>query len=136
MTHPLFGPQTAGSGIEGKNLAVTYQAGRLAEQLLEVWQQKGVNIVEMCATKHDLEMAKVHVLTFFVGRTLLEMGIEPSPLNTPYYSELLDLVEVERHHSLELFYTIQRHNPFAAGMRRKFIAKLQELDDRILAQLA
>lgn len=127
MTHPLFGPQSLTNGVEGKNLAVTRQNGDLADQLLEIWRTKGVNLSNWTTVQHDREMAKVHVLTFFVGKTLLEMGIEPSPLNTPYYSELLDLVDLERHHSPELFDTIQRHNPFARRMREEFLATAYKL---------
>lgn len=135
MTHPLFGPQSVPNGVDGKNLknlVVTQQSGILAEQLLATWSQKGINLIQMSAEEHDREIAKVHALTFFVGRALLELGIEPSPLNTPYYSKLLDLVAVERHHSAELFITIQRHNPFAEDVRANFIAKLAELEGRII----
>lgn len=131
MTHPLFGPQSTVDGVEGKNIVITQQAGNLAETLLDSWRQKGINFKPLSAEGHDREIAKVHALTFFVGRALLEMGVEPSPLNTPYYSELLDLVEVEHHHSPELFYTIQRHNPFAREVREAFMAKLRELEARI-----
>lgn len=121
MTHPLFGPQSLTDGLSGKNLAITQQSGDLAEQLITEWQQKGIITVRISSEEHDREIAKVHALTFFVGRILLKMGIEPSFLNTPYYSELLDLVDVERHHSQELFDTIQRHNPFARETRERFL---------------
>ncbi len=134
MTHPLFGPQSTAKGIDGKNLnlVVTQQSGILAKQLLATWSQKGINLIQMSAEEHDREIAKVHALTFFVGRALLELGIEPSPLNTPYYSELLDLIATERHHSAELFFTIQRHNPFADDVRVNLISKLAELEERII----
>lgn len=121
MAHPLFGPQSIARGVNGKNMVCTEQTGVVSEELVQSWSNKGLNIARWKAWEHDLEMAKVHALTFFVGRTLFEMGITPSPLNTPYFSELLDLIEVERHHSPELFDTIQRHNPFARKMRQDFL---------------
>ena len=130
MTHPLFGPQSLAEPGTSKNLVVTHQRGDIAQKLIDDWTQKGIETTSMSPIKHDLEMAKVHALTFFIGRGLLKMGIEPSPLNTPYFSKLLALIDVERQHSDELFDTIQRHNPFAFAMRQKLLDTLQDLHEQ------
>ena len=85
----------------------------------------------MTCDEHDREMAWVHALTFFVGRGLLELDPPASPLSTHYYNELLDVVNVERTHSMELFYTIQRGNPYAEDMRKKLMASLANLESKI-----
>lgn len=131
MTHPLFGSQSIDDNSVDKHIVITQQSGNLTTELLDIWQSRGITTTVMTAEQHDREMAKVHALTFFIGRALLEMGVESSATNTPYFNELLDLIEVEKHHSLELFNTIQRHNPFAADMRQEFMNKLHGLDDRI-----
>lgn len=131
MTHPLFGPQSVDGSAEGKKIVVTKQHGSLADELQNVWRQKGIDIVQMSPNEHDQEMAVVHALTFFVGRALLEMDIKESFVNTNYFSKLLSLVELERHHSRELFDTIQCHNPFAAGMREEFLSTLKKLHDEV-----
>lgn len=136
MTHPLFGPMSVEQGITGKTMVVTEQTGDRAAALVASWEQKGSNVVRMTAEAHDREMAKVHALTFLVGRTLLTMGIEASDLHTKYFSELMDLVEVERHHSWELFKTIQRHNPFAREMREDFIRTVQQLHEQMCEEAA
>jgi len=98
--------------------------GKRAADLLEIWESRGIQVQTMSAEEHDQEMAKVHVLPFFIGRTLLNMGLNGSSLGTEYYGKLLALIDVERHHSPELFDTIQRHNPFAVSTRSGLIANL------------
>jgi len=131
MTHPLFGPQTLENGVAGKSLVVTESKGPRAEELTADWHERGINIVSMNAEEHDKEMAHLHALTFFVGRALVEMEIPELQLTTGYFSKLEALIDVERHHSRELFDTIQRHNPFAAAIRAKFIATLLRLDSEV-----
>jgi prephenate dehydrogenase len=85
----------------------------------------------MSPEEHDKEMAWVHGLTFFVGRALLNMNPPQSELSTHYYQKLIDLVEVEKHHSTELFLTIQRGNPYAEAIRREFIDKISKLKHNV-----
>lgn len=56
------------------------------------------------------------------------MNPPTSKLGTHYYSELLDVVNVERTHTIELFNTIQRGNPYAEEMRQRFLASLESLE--------
>jgi prephenate dehydrogenase len=124
MSHPLFGPQTTNGSIDGRNIVVTQVHGEKATDLLGLWNSKGANMLPMSPREHDMEMAKVHVLPFFIGRTLLDLGITESKLGTNYFDKLVALVDVERLHSQELYETIQRHNPFADSTRIEFIAEL------------
>ena len=133
MTHPLFGPQSLGADT-GKNVVVTKQSGVLADDLLEAWSDKGINRIDMTAEEHDREMAQVHVLPFIIGRGLLTMGITESSLGTNHFDKLLKLVDVEQHHSPELFRTIQRHNPFASDARTNLITTLCTLHTLIGAE--
>lgn len=82
----------------------------------------------MSADEHDRTMAQVHALTFFVAHSLREMNLPTPQFMTPSYRELLDLVELDKRHSSDLYNTIQNGNPYAAGMREAFIACAQEID--------
>jgi len=132
MTHPLFGPQTTNETIVGKTIVTTDARGPRTQELLNDWNIKGIKQVEMTAQDHDREMAKVHVLPFIIGRSLLEMGVTDSPLTTNYFGKLLALIDVERHHSPELFNTIQQHNPYALNMRAELIATMCVLHAQVI----
>ncbi len=134
-THPLFGPQTVSSvdDVAGKKLVwheISDEGG--FGPLRELFEQGlGIEIVEVSPEEHDREMAWVHGLTFFAGKALLSMNPPTSTLGTNYYQKLLDLVEVEKGHSDELFMTIQQGNPYTDDIRREFMNSLQKLEDHI-----
>jgi prephenate dehydrogenase len=132
-THPLFGPQTAKDGtVAGKNIVVCPPDFEGKDEIIEFFKNElELNVIQMSAEEHDKEMAWVHALTFFVGRGLMELNPPKSKLSTGYYQKLLDLVELESSHSIELFNTVQRGNPFATEIRSKFIKELQEIDEEL-----
>ena len=131
MTHPLFGPQSSVNGVADKEIVITKQSGELSRQLITFWQIIGLKTSQLSADKHDFEMARVHSLTSFVGRTLINMNIKDSSVPTDYFIKLLSLIDVEQRHSKKLFETIQRHNPYARDIRKKFIEVALSLDRSI-----
>lgn len=133
-THPLFGPQTVSdiSSLKGENIVICPFEDKYREKIIGFLEEKlGLNVIEMSAEDHDKEMAWVHGLTFFVGRGLMQLNPPESKLATRYYQKLLDLVELESAHSIELFNTIEKGNPYAAEIRRKFRNELESIDKEI-----
>lgn len=130
-THPLFGPQTASQSLDGHKVVIDPIRVDNVEEIEEFLRGLKLEVVRMTCDDHDHEMAWVHALTFFVGRGLLNMDPPKSHLSTNYYNEILDVVNVERTHSLELFQTIQRGNPYAEGMRQQFMDSLSKLEDEL-----
>jgi len=130
-THPLFGPVSAADSLLNHKVVIDPIRVNDLSKVEAFLKSLGLITIQMTCDEHDREMAWVHALTFFVGRGLLNMDPPASPLATHYYNELLDVVNVERTHSRELFNTIQQGNPYAAEMRQRFIASLQELQDQI-----
>lgn len=130
--HPLFGPETAPDSLAGQTVVLCPQPG-MAEAETEVkrfLELGGLKVVEMPAAQHDQLMAELQALTFFVARTLVEYGVESHEIMTPSYRRLLNLADLERHHSLDLFKTIQA-NPYAAAVRQKFIEQASKLNDEL-----
>lgn len=134
FTHPLFGPQTIQDGVIAGNKIVICPGedfkGRTEIMSFFKYQLK-LNVIKMSAEDHDREMAWVHALTFFVGRGLMELDPPKSSLSTGYYQKLLDLVELEASHSIELFNTVQRGNPFAEEVRKRLLDKLGKINQQI-----
>lgn len=128
-THPLFGPQTVeANSVRGKSIVVCSDLSKQPKIKYFLSEQLRLKIIEMSAEDHDKEMAWVHALTFFVGRGLMKLNPPKSQLTTGYYQKLLDLVELESTHSIELFNTVQSGNPFAGEIRAKLIEQLTVLD--------
>lgn len=133
-THPLFGPQSAANGTKGHKLVVTKDAETERSQELLKYCKKALelDVSRMTAEEHDRIMARVHALTFFIAKGLHEMGLEKEPFMTPSYQQLLNMVEFDKNHSVELFDTIENGNPFATEIRERFIQTMQEVDERIV----
>ena len=129
-THPLFGPQSAAyNDARGHTLIVTDSPGDLAHETEDFCsQQLGLQLVHMSADEHDKVMAQVHALTFFVAHGLREMNLPTPPFMTPSYKELIDLVELDKKHSPELYDTIQNGNPHAKQVRQTLMDTFQRLN--------
>lgn len=132
-THPLFGPESALNTLEGHTFIVCGDVSdpEACLQVADFARKLGLNVVDCTAEEHDREMSTVHSLTFFIAQALVDMGLGDVRLRTPSFQKLLELAELERSHSSDLFETIQAGNPFAGEVRRKFIAALDELDTQI-----
>lgn len=129
-THPLFGPQSVeeNGGVKGLAMAVCPNGRDPLPEIHELFKHKiGLKMLSMTAEDHDKDMAWVHGLTFFVGRTLLNMQPPKSVLTTQYYQKLLDLVELEKQHSEALFATIQQGNRYVSDIRQKFTRQTQKI---------
>ena len=128
-THPMFGPESAGVQVAGHTLVMCPEVSDSTHyQVIKSFaEQLGLNVQEMTAGEHDKSIAVVQGLTFFVARTLENMGIHDEPLHTPSFARLLHLAELEQHHSQELFETIQLGNDYTAVVRDTFLAEAQKI---------
>ena len=130
-THPLFGPQTATDSVSGHKIVIDPVRVTEPEKVIKFLEELGLEVIQLSADEHDREMAWVHALTFFVGRGVSLLNPPESKLGTNYYGELMDLVELDRSQSEDLFMTIERGNPYAVEMRQRFVRTLRELEIRI-----
>jgi prephenate dehydrogenase len=87
----------------------------------------GLKVIEKSTEEHDREMAYAQGLTFFVARALMKSNIHDVELRTPSFKKLLDLAELESHHSDDLFRTIQLGNTFTRKVRASFARQVAEL---------
>lgn len=132
-THPLFGPQSAANGTRDHKLVVTKDIeSEKSQELLQYC--KGaleLDVSHMTAEEHDRIMARVHALTFFIARSLHEMGLTNEQFMTPSYQQLLNMVAFDKNHSNELFDTIENGNPFATNVREEFIKQIEKVHHSI-----
>ena len=82
-----------------------------------LFQRMDLDVLEMSAEEHDEEAAYSQGVTHFVGRTLSAMGMKPTPIATQGYRSLMTIVEQTCNDPVQLFYDLQRFNPYAKEMR-------------------
>ncbi len=130
-THPLFGPQSAKTGIKGLKIAICpvrnagiKRVGRVQE-FLRTRLQLDAFISD--PQSHDRDMAVVQGLTHLIAKVLDEMEPLPRRQTTLSFDYLLNAMELVRGDSDELFRAIERENPYSAQVRKKFFALTEAL---------
>ena len=132
-THPIFGPQSVKKyGLKSSKIV-------LCNDNLSLKNYKKIkdflagdlklDILEKTAEKHDKEMALVQGITHFIGRALAVMDIKDLDSGTFSYRHLLELKELLKDDSWELFETIQNFNKYTVKERKKLIKILEKLNE-------
>ena len=119
-THPMFGPDSGARGLKGLPIVMCAISDREDERYRKVkdlFQDMELEVLEMSAEEHDEEAAYSQGVTHFVGRTLSAMGMKPTPIATQGYRSLMTIVEQTCNDPIQLFYDLQRYNPYAKEMR-------------------
>lgn len=133
-THPLFGPQSARKGINGLEIVVCPVRVRHLRPIVR-FLEKTLDLKVSVATpeEHDKALAAVQGLTHLIAKVL--SGLEPLPEahTTRSYDLLMQGVRLVQGDSDELFLSIERDNPFAVDVRRRFFAEIDALRSRLEA---
>lgn len=133
-THPLFGPDSAAAGLRGLRIVLCpLRRGheRTAERFL---RRKGLEVSRCTPEDHDRAMAETQAIVQWIGRALERLP-QPSPIATPGYAKLREILQFVRHDSWQLFADIQNSNPFAADARRRFLDALIETEAETMEDL-
>ena len=125
-THPMFGPDSGKSGVEG--LPLCFCPARVSESVSERWrtifQSMGLAVFERSPEEHDREAAYTQGVTHFVGRVLGNLGLVQSEISTLGYQKLLDIIEQTCNDPMQLFLDLQRFNPYTGEMHDRLTAAL------------
>ncbi len=133
-THPMFGPDSGRNGLEGLSL-VMCPISPIDDRYIAIktlFLDMGLKVLEMSEREHDEEAAYSQGVTHFVGRVLDEMKLQPTEIATQGYRSLMTIVEQTCNDPLQLFYDLQRYNPYAKEMR----LSLQVAIEKVLNRLA
>lgn len=129
-THPMFGPDSAAGGLAGLPF-VLCPADRTPPAFLDglsaYLQSRGLSVVTMTCDEHDRRAAYSLCLAQLLGRVLGRLDLEESPSDTRWFRRLLELRDVARNDSEELFRDMQTLNPYAAEMRHKVADNFDEI---------
>lgn len=131
-THPLFGPDSFKTNHHKKIMLANI---RDHYQHFEFWKtffaNQEVEAIEMSPEQHDQYMAKSQGITHLIGRALAEINAQSTPLNTAGYDQLQKIMHNTCNDSWELFYDLQRYNPYSKAENQKLVDALTKLCDAI-----
>ena len=120
-SHPLFGPQSATKGIEGLKIAVCPIQGR-GHVMLAAFLRKalGLTVIMTTPEDHDQEAAVVQGLTHLIAKVLLRMGPLPTRMTTKSFDLIFEAISMVQQDAPEVFEAIEKANPYAETVRRRF----------------
>ncbi len=128
-THPLFGPQSAAKGIQGLNIAVCPVRGqRHAKVAAFLRRALGLTVIMTTPEDHDREAAVVQGLTHLIAKVLLRMGPLPTRMTTKSFDLLSEAISMVQHDAPEVFEAIEKANPYAEAVRRRFFDLAERLN--------
>jgi prephenate dehydrogenase len=128
-THPMFGPDSARDGVAG--LPMILSPVRCPVEIVDRWSGLfaglGLNVQQMDPDEHDREAAFTQGLTHYLGRVLSELRLRPSPIASLGYRKLLEIIEQTCNDSWQLFFDLQRNNPYTRQMRLELTRSLEQV---------
>ncbi|MCJ2131812.1 prephenate dehydrogenase/arogenate dehydrogenase family protein [Methylobacterium sp. E-045] len=131
-THPLFGPQSARDGLKGLKIAVCPIRGRGGWRAAAFLRKRlGLDVILTDPETHDRAAASVQGLTHLIAKVFVEMEPLPTRMTTKSFDLLMQAVGMVRHDAPEVFDAIERANPYAADVRRRFFAHASRLETEL-----
>ena len=132
-THPMFGPDSAGSSNGWKNLPFVYDKIRITdynrlESFIHIFKNEGCKIVEMSCQEHDESTAKSQFITHLTGRVLGNLDLKDTSINTNGYTKLLDIIDNTCNDSIDLFLGIFKYNKKSKKWLKKFKESFEKIE--------
>lgn len=125
--HPLFGPQSARQGIQGLEVVICPVRSRRVRRVADYLASLGLRVTLDTPENHDRALAAVQGLTHMIAKVLGRMEPLPREHTTVSYDLVMQGAGLVQGDSEELFLAIERDNPFAADVRRRFLAEVETL---------
>ena len=132
-THPIFGPDSASDSLKNHKIFLSpIKINETQYQKIKTYlASKELVLIESTPEDHDEQIAISLALTHYIGRALSEFGAAPLNIDSEGYKRLLHILEVVENDTWQLFYDMQRYNPYAAKKRSDFIEAMQKIDKQI-----
>jgi prephenate dehydrogenase len=130
-THPLFGPDSAAKGIQGKKIVLCPVRIQDLSGVERFLNGLGLNVLVCSPEAHDRGMASTQAIVQYLGRAFLDMGLTRQDLATPGYDTLIGILEVVQHDARQLFCDLQTFNRFAKEMREKLVESLLKVNQNL-----
>jgi prephenate dehydrogenase len=132
-THPMFGPDSAKSGLRGKQVVIcslNISKANLSK-IKKIFEAMELSVIEVSPEKHDRESAFSLAMVHFLGRGLDQLELDKIQIKTKGFERLLELKGNVTHDSWQLFEDMQKFNPYAKEARKALTKALSRLDKQI-----
>jgi len=136
-THPMFGPDSAKNGLEGLQMVICplRQTAKALREVRVAFSRLKLKIIQITPQDHDKQAAKNLALVHFIGRALKMIGVQKQKITTLGYERLLGINETVNNDTWQLFFDMQKYNPYAGKVRSDFLKGLLAFEKKIKTSL-
>lgn len=125
--HPLFGPQSAREGVRGLEIVICPVRSRRVRRVIDFLSALGLRVTLDSPENHDRALAAVQGLTHLIAKVLTRLEPLPREHTTVSYDLVMKGASLVQGDSEDLFLAIERDNPYAADVRRRFLQEVTAL---------
>ncbi len=133
-THPLFGPQSAQTGIRNRKIALCPLRGKRTRLVINFLRSLGLEVMLTTPEDHDRDAAMVQGLTHLIAKVLNDFGPLPTRLTTKSFDLLRDAIGMVKDDPPTVLHAIEVANPFSAEVRDAFFEKADALRTQFQAK--
>ncbi len=130
-THPLFGPESGAKEITGLKIALVNVRSNKTNKVKKFCENLGLKVFITTPEEHDKQMAQSQALTHFIGNVAKKMNLTRVELSTKTYDDLMNIIDIIKNDTQELFEDMQKINPQAKQIRKQFIEESKKLDEEL-----
>jgi prephenate dehydrogenase len=133
-THPMFGPDSAKTGLRGKQIVTCPMtiSPKNQNKVYEIFNYHKLKIIETSPKEHDKQSAYSLAMVHFLGRALDKIKLlDKIEISSLGFERLMSIRETVSNDSLDLFKNMQEFNPYAKEMRKKLLKNLIEIDKKL-----
>lgn len=133
-THPLFGPDSVlRFGLAGQKIVLCpLRTNKVQLKKFESLLKKmKLKIIKTTPERHDEEMAKSQALVHFIGRGLEGLNLKDQLIATPDYQALLRMNAMVQNDTWQLFFDMQKLNPYSEKLRLNFLESINFLQTEL-----
>ena len=136
FTHPMFGPDSVFTSDNWENKNFVYYPHNI--KLISVFSKfmmflndLDCNLILMNPIDHDKCVSESQFVTHFIGRSLKELDLKTTPINTSNYDNLLSLIKNTSNDSFELFKGITLKNNYTAPVIDKILYSMHKIKNML-----
>lgn len=134
-THPLFGPDSVALlGLAGRRIVLSPLRASTKEiaELKKLFTVLKLEIVETTPDEHDRQMARSQALVHLLGRSFADLHLTEQRISTLDYQSLRKIDTLVNNDTWQLFFDMQRYNPYTTAMRATLRQSLAALEEKIM----
>jgi len=136
LTHPMFGPNSVNQNELWDNKKFVYypvniKLHNLYNIFMDFLNYTKCKLILMDPFEHDKFVAESQFITHFIGKSLKELNLKTTPINTLNYDNLLNLIENIGNDSFELFKGMAIKNNYTSQVIEDIIYSIFKMKDML-----